>query len=45
MAVPNISTKDKKYTSQGSISTESNRCTKWDMVDKGRNKKPENDDL
>ena len=36
--------RNQKYTSQGSTSTENNRCIKWDMVDKGRNKKPEKDE-
>ena len=34
-----------KYKPQGNTSTENNRCIKWGMAVKGRNKKPENDDL
>ena len=30
---------------QGNTSTENNRCTKWGMVAKEHNKKPEKDDL
>ena len=30
-----------KYTSQGRVSNKDNRCSKWDMVVKGHNKKPE----
>jgi len=34
-----------KYTPYGDTSTENNKCTKWDMVVEGHNKKPEKDDL